>query len=693
MAETRDLLIEIGTEELPPKALELLARGFGLYLRTKLGALGLVSAQEERIYFSPRRLAVLIPNVALQQADRVLELFGPPVSAAHDKDGKPTKAAEGFAKKVGANLEQLQQKDGKLFFKSLAKGRAAAELIPEIVKEALEKLPIPKRMRWGTGEAQFVRPVHWVVMLLGDKVIDSEILGVKTGRKTYGHRHMQPQAIELNNAGEYVEALRKAKVWLDGNGQGLREEISTQVQKLAAEAGGVALNSEADSALVKEIAALVEWPVALQGGFDAKFLALPEEVLIITLEHHQRYFPLRDPKSGKLLPKFVFVANIDSREPSTVVHGNERVIVPRLTDAMFFWHSDGQRKLENRRDELDRVTFQKDLGSVGEKSKDVAKLAGLIAPKLGGDAKLAERAGLLAKCDLLTGLVGEFPELQGTIGKYLARRDGEPPEVSDALEEQYLPRFAGDRLPASKTGQSLALADKLDTVCRIYGAGLVPTGDRDPFGLRRQALGTMRILIERGLDLNVAELIGAAIKQLKSVKTEFGPAAIQAFFVERLRAYYEEQGIRPDVFAAVESRGSNRPLDLDRRLKALQAFLALPEAKNLIAANKRIANILKQAGETERKLDASLFETSAEISLHATVEKLQKEVAPFLAKGDYTSVLTHLAALRAPVDKFFDEVMVMDENAAVRDNRLALLAELRALFLHTADLSLIQVEA
>jgi glycyl-tRNA synthetase beta chain len=697
MSETHDLLIEIGTEELPPKELERLAYEFYERVRRALDVHRFIPDANrydiQQYFYSPRRLAIYFPKLlSIQPEISAQPIAGPALNIAFDEKGSPTKAAEGFARKFKVTVNDLLQNEGKLWFRPAATRREAKIYVPSAVKEALEQLPIPRRMRWGAGEAQFVRPVHWVVMLLGDKLVEGEILGVKSGRRTYGHHYMHPESIELKNASEFVNALRKAQVWLDGAGQDLRQEISRQVRLLADQAGGVALNSEADGALIKEVAALVEWPVALMGSFDSRFLVLPEEVLVTTLEHHQRYFPLRDKHTGKLLPHFVFVSNIESKDPAEVVRGNERVIVPRLTDAMFFWANDSSKKLESRIEGLEHIAFQKDLGSLADKSRRVAKLSALIAPKLSGDTKLAERATRLAKCDLLTGLVGEFPELQGTIGKYLALHDAESTEVADAIEEQYLPRFSGDKLPITDIGQTLALADKLDTVCGIFAVGQKPTGEKDPFGLRRQALGVLRILIERGLNLDVAELIVAAVKQVKPEASEQELAEVFGFFGERLKVYYEEQGIRTDVFAAVVARGWKNPFDLGQRFKAVQNFLEMPEAKNLIAANKRIANILRQAGEQDYQLDPALFETSAEISLQAEVTKLQKDIQPYLAKGDYTSVLRQLAALRAPVDKFFDEVMVMDEDLAVRNNRLALLRRLRALFLHTADLSHIQVE-
>ncbi len=697
---TTDLLVEIGCEELPPKALATLGRAFHESLAKKLlndADLRAANTRSEA-FWSPRRLAVLITGIRAQQGTRHIERLGPAITAAFDKDGKPTKAAEGFARSCGVALEQLGQQDGKLHFRTTLPGLPLSTLAADAVRGALAALPTPKRMRWGAGTAEFVRPVHWVVLLVGDAAVDAEILGVKSGRDSHGHRYHHPGKVAIKSAASYRETLKKAQVWLDGEHCDLRDEILRQVGALATKAGGVVRGLDREGALLCEVAALCEWPVAMPGSFDAKFLALPPEVLTLTLEHHQRYFPLfkGDAKDAALLPNFVFVANIESKQPKVVVAGNERVIVPRLSDAMFFWAQDRAQPLAARSAGLAQVVFQKALGSYADKATRVVVLAEHIAQRIGGDAAQARQAAALAKCDLLTSLVGEFPELQGTVGRHLARHEGLPDAVAVALQEQYLPRFAGDGLPLTKVGQALAIADRLDTVCGIFAVGQKPTGDKDPFALRRQALGAMRIAIECRLDLDLKELIAEALAPMgKSAEAALN-AELYAFFMDRLRAYYLDAGRRADVFAAVLARAPARPFDFDARMKAVEAFLGLPEAAALAAANKRIANILKQAGANAvvGAVDATLLVEPGEHALHAALNSNEIEwVRGLLEQGAYESALRKLAALRGPVDQFFDGVMVMAEDPKVRANRLALLVQLQTLFLHTADLAQLQVEA
>lgn len=691
--EPKDFLVEIGTEELPPKALRSLAEAFCNGIQAGFAGAGINTGDSE--YFcSPRRLAVRVHAVPGKQDDVVQERLGPAVQAAFDKDGQPSKAAIGFAASVGTSVDKLERKQtdkGERLACTLnIPGKPVAELLPGIVAEALKKLPIPKRMRWGAGSAEFVRPVHWIAMLLGSEVVRCELFGLQSGRETFGHRFHAPGAIKLPSAEQYPEILeQQGHVKVNNPAGRLSEEIRRMAVDAAAKLGGKP--ESLDSGLADEIAALNEWPVPVVGNIPDRYMALPQEVLITTVETHQRYFPVRGA-DGRLLPKFITFANIESKQPSVVQQGNERVITPRLQDAAFFWELDRKVSLAERVPELDRVVFQKQLGSYGDKSRRVAALAARIAAQTGADPALAQRAATLAKCDLLSSLVGEFPELQGTMGKYFAVHDQEPAEVAAAIEEQYLPRFAGDRLPQSKTGQALAIADKLDTVCGIFAIGQAPSGDRDPFALRRQALGVLRIIIECGLELDLSALVEAAVGQFKQQSEQGEVLAVVNFLMERLRAYYLEQGMRKDVFEAVMAREVMNPSEFNRRMAGMNAFMQLPDSVNLAAANKRISNILRQADTTTRKLDPALFETSAEISLHAAITRLETVIQPFLKSGDYAAVLTELAALRVPVDKFFDEVMVMDENPAVRNNRLALLQSLSELFLHTADLSRIQVE-
>ncbi|MDZ7736667.1 MAG: glycine--tRNA ligase subunit beta [Gammaproteobacteria bacterium] len=585
----------------------------------------------------------------------------------------------------------MQQKDGKLFFSATESGKPAADLIQAAVNEALANLPIPKRMRWGDASAEFVRPIHWAVVLFGTDVIDCEILGVQSGRHTRGHRYHHPEPIKLESAADYADALYQARVWLNDVEQQLNQRISEEVAILAEQVNGYALNSEPDSELVAEVAALVEWPVPLRGQFDQKFLELPEEVLIATLEDQQRYFPIREEGTDKLLPYFITVANIESRDPDQVRAGNERVIVPRLSDAMFFWETDRSQPLADRIAALDGITFQKKLGSLGDKMRRVAALAAEIAAATGGSSDRAERAAQLAKCDLLSQLVGEFPELQGTAGAYLASHDGEDAEVARAIGEHYRPRFAGDALPQTATGRALAVADRLDTLVGIFAIGQAPTGEKDPFALRRAALGALRIMIECELDLDLKDSLQQAAGRFpQTVGAGNSIDTVFDFMMERLRRHYLDSGIGSNIFEAVLACKPTRPLDFHRRLLAVQAFRRLAEAESLAAANKRISNILKQAGSVNGSLQPELLQDPAEKQLASDLEALRARVEPLLANNQYEQALTALAGLRDSVDAFFDNVMVMCDDDSLRNNRIALLSSLSDLFRRTADISRLQ---
>ncbi|HEV7165463.1 MAG TPA: glycine--tRNA ligase subunit beta [Gammaproteobacteria bacterium] len=696
-ATTLPFLVEIGTEELPPKSLKKLALALLANFETlALSESLLPPGARNEVYFSPRRLALYVPALRLRQPDRDEERLGPAVSAAYDAEGKPTKAAEGFARSCGVEVSQLERrqtdKGERLAYTIHISGEPASAVLPDILTEALAKLPIGKRMRWGAGETEFVRPVHWVLMLLGDKPLKAELLGKRAGNKTYGHRFHHPAAIAIKRPADYRKQLEKTgKVLLEDQDGSLARKIGALVMAAAEQVHGKPV---LDPALLEEVAALVEWPVPVTGSFDARFLSLPDAVIVAVLEGQQRYFPLRGA-NGKLLPHFITVSNIQSRKPVEVKRGNERVIVPRLTDAMFFWELDKGLRLDTRVAELDKVVFQKELGSYGDKRRRVNTLAEGLARNIGGDPVLAQRAGNLAKCDLLSNLVGEFPELQGSIGRYIAEANGEAAETAVAIEEQYLPRYAGDRLPETKTGQALAIADKLDTVCGIFAIGQKPTGDKDPFALRRAGLGLMRIITERELDIVLIPHVRSALMALpiQGKNQEALVKDIYEFLLERLRAYYLEAGIRADVFEAVRARNPGKPLDFQRRVQAVNAFLALPEAASLAAANKRIANILRQAGgQVSQDPRTELFQDAEEHTLHDKIQELYNTVLALIHKDDYRGALKHLAALRGPVDAFFDKVLVMAEDPAVRANRLALLSSLSALFLRIADLSLIQVD-
>jgi glycyl-tRNA synthetase beta chain len=690
MTNKRDLLIEIGTEELPPKALLKLSNAFTAGITDGLKKAELDFGEVES-FAAPRRLAVLVKNLDETQADKEVERRGPALTAAFDDDGNPTKATQGFARSCGIAPDQLEtmetDKGAWLVYRSIQKGQGSAELIPHILDESLNRLPIPKRMRWGDLTAEFVRPVHWVVLLFGDEVIDTEILSVKSGRDTYGHRFHHPDPIYLGEPAAYAPILETTgHVMADFAKR--REAIRAQVMEVAEQNDGKAV---IDDDLLDEVTGLVEWPLAVAGSFEQRFLEVPPECLISAMKGHQKYFHMVDGE-GRLMPNFITVSNIESRHPEYVRQGNERVIRPRLTDADFFWNQDRKHKLEARIESLATVVFQKQLGTIADKSKRVAAIAEKIAEVIGGEPAFAARAALLAKCDLMTEMVGEFPELQGIMGRYYANHDGEPAEVAAALDEQYMPRFAGDQLPQGKTGQALAVADKLDTLIGIFGIGQVPSGDKDPFALRRAALGALRIIIEQKLELDLLDMLEhAAETNIGLFDNDHVITQVFDFMMSRLKAYYHELQVAPDTFEAVLAQRPTQPLDFDARLRAVTAFRALAEAESLAAANKRIGNILKKSDEAiPEQVDTALLQEDAEKALHEQVEAMAKTVAPLFAARDYESALKQLAGLREVVDSFFDAVMVMADDAKVRANRLALLNRLRNLFLEVADLSVLQ---
>ena len=692
----RDLLVEIGTEELPPTALKDLADAFlsGLLQRLQQAR---ISHGRARRFATPRRLAVFVKGVAEQQPEQEVRRRGPPVGVAFDANGQPTRAAQAFADSCGTSVAALQRaQDGKgefLVFNGKQPGLPTSQLLPGMVQEALDSLPIPKRMRWGAGAAEFVRPVHWVLLLFGKDVVPATILGIASDRYTRGHRFHAPKPLRISTPGAYLGALeRRAFVLADFDVR--RERIRSATQQLAASLGGAPVM---DDALLDEVTSLVEWPVPLAGGFEERYLELPREVLIATLQEHQRYFPLV-ADNGALLPRFIAVSNIESLDPQQVQSGNERVVRPRLADAAFFYATDRKLPLAARCAALAKVTYQARLGSLQDRVTRIRALAVRIAPRIGADPRRAERAADLCKCDLLTAMVGEFPELQGTMGRYYAQHDGEPDEVAVAIGEQYLPRFAGDDLPASRVGMALAIADKLDTITGAFAIDQKPTGTRDPFGVRRAALGVVRIIIERQLELDLRELIAAAAALVSSNSAEVAPVGdavcdqVYDYIMERLRAYYLDRTsgleISTEMFDSVLSNRPPSPLDFDARLRAVERFLKLEAAASLAAANKRIANILRKTQlPATQAVNTELLRAPAERRLHGELERLRPQVEPLLEQRNYTEALQRLAQLREPVDAFFDSVMVMDDDLQLRGNRLTLLAQLRNLFLHTADLS------
>jgi glycyl-tRNA synthetase beta chain len=710
MTAKRDFLVEIGTEELPPKALRVLEQAFAAELVSGLAKTGLEHG-EVRSFATPRRLAVVVRGLTAQQPDQKIERRGPPVSAAFDAEGLPTRAAQSFAATWKISLEELQRRDeGKgtfLYYIGVKAGAPAVELLPGLVQSALDALPIPRRMRWGAGEAQFVRPVHWIVMLYGKEVVPASLLDTASGNLTRGHRFHAPKPLRLSSPSAYERTLRE-RGYVVADFEARRSMIREGVAAVAAGLGGRPLMS---AALLDEVTALVEWPVPLAGRFDDRFLSLPREVLISTLEDHQRYFPVASA-DGSLLAHFVTVANIESRDAAKVIEGNQRVVRPRLADAAFFWEQDRKSPLAARAEGLAKVTFQAKLGSLGDKTRRVAALAAEIAQARAqsaaheaGSVTLARRAAELCKCDLLTAMVGEFPELQGIMGTYYALADGEAAEVATAIREHYQPRGAGDELPATETGTTLAIADKLDTLAAIFAIGEKPTGTKDPFGLRRAAIGVIRILIETRLELDVARLLDRAVTRVredieKSAAAAGKPAAVLAaasiaaevydYVLERLRAYYLERtaSITTEMFDAVLATRPASPLDFDARLEALSTFLALPEAASLTAANKRVANILRKAGARgPSEIDPGALHAPAERQLFEALRERRDAVTAATARKDYAGSLALLAQLRPMVDAFFDQVMVMDEDPKLRANRLTLLARMRELFAGVADLS------
>jgi glycyl-tRNA synthetase beta chain len=690
------LLIELGTEELPPTALRGIMTAFAEAVAAGLDQAGIERGEAQGLA-SPRHLAVRVAAVAERQPDREQERKGPALQAAFDAEGNPTRAAEGFARSCGVAVDELTRvrtdKGEWLAWRGVEPGQATAELLPGIVERAIEQLPLPKRMRWGSGDAAFVRPVHWLVLLHGEAVVPATLFGLEAGRDTRGHRFHHPSPIALAHADEYVDVLReRGRVMVDFGAR--RDRVREQVLALGREAGGDAV---IDDALLDEVTALVEWPVALAGSFDRDFLRVPAEALVSSMQGHQKYFPVRDDQ-GRLLARFITVANIESRDPAQVVTGNERVIRPRLADAAFFWDQDRQRPLAERAEALRSVVFQQQLGSLNDKSERVAELAAGLAEGFAVAPDQARAAARLAKADLVTEMVGEFPELQGVMGRYYALEDGEPEAVAIALDEVYWPRHAGDRIPESPLGRLLAVAERIDTLVGIFGIGKAPSGAKDPFALRRAALGVLRIAIEGELDLDLRAAAAAAVDAHRRQSVAL-PAAtadeVVGFLLERLRPYYQERGIGVDSLDAVMANAIGNPHDIDQRVRAVEAFRQLPEAAALTAANKRIRNILRKAEEAGEDIPAEgtereRLEAPAERELAQAVADARARVLPQFRDRDYTGGLRQLAALRPAVDRFFDEIMVMTEDAALRRNRLALLRELSGLFLHVADLAALQ---
>ncbi|MCC5856111.1 MAG: glycine--tRNA ligase subunit beta [Idiomarina sp.] len=689
MSQTANLLIELGTEELPPKSLRQLSDSFTSSVLAQIESSKLAFTSHKS-YATPRRLAVLVAGVETRQADEVVEKRGPAVSAAFDADGQPTKAAIGWARGNGievADAERLVTDKGEwLLHKATVSGQSLEALLPGIVQQAAKQLPVPKVMRWGHGTHAFIRPLQRLTIMLDEQVVAAELFGIKSSNVVLGHRFHSQGDIPLPSASTYEQCLLDAHVVADFAAR--RAQIETQSTELAK---SLKATPVWDDALLDEVTSLVEWPVPMMAEFEARFLAVPKEALIYTMKDDQRYFPLVD-SDGELLPQFLFVSNIQSREPKQVTEGNEKVVRPRLSDAEFFFNTDKKKPLASRIEKLDTILFQKELGSIGDKARRIALVAGKIAVELKADQEVAERAGLLAKADLASDMVMEFPEVQGIMGMHYARHDGESEAVAVAIEAHYHPRFAGDSLPSTLEGSAVALADKLDTLVGIFGIGQTPKGDRDPFGLRRAAIGMLRILVESKLDLDLETLVRYAAEAYSDVIAVPDDVQTQIvdFLLGRFRAWYQEQGVATDVIQAVLARRPTRALDFDQRIQAVATFRTNPEADALAAANKRVGNILAKAHQSIGDVSEALLTEAAEIALNQALAQISSNVEAAATQGDYDSVLSALATLRQPVDEFFEHVMVNADDEAVKANRLALLQQLRNQFLRVADISVLQ---
>lgn len=685
----KNFLIELGTEELPPTALRTLAEAFAANFEAELKAADLPH-DGIKWYAAPRRLALKVTGLAENQPDKVVEKRGPAVSAAFDAEGNPTKAAQGWARGNGITVDQAERmvtdKGEWLLFKQEVKGQPAQTLLPELAAAALAKLPIPRPMRWGDKETQFIRPVKTLTMLLGDELIEGTILGVASARTIRGHRFMGEAEFTIDNADQYPAILEeRGKVMADYEAR--KAIIVADAQKAAQAVGGTA---DLEDDLVEEVTSLVEWPVVLTASFEEKFLKVPSEALVYTMKGDQKYFPVYDAE-GKLVPKFIFVSNIISNDPSQIISGNEKVVRPRLADAEFFFNTDLKSKLIDRLPQLETAIFQKQLGTIKDKTDRITELAGYIADKIGADVDNAKRAGLLAKCDLMTSMVFEFTDTQGVMGMHYARHDGEQEDVALALNEQYMPRFAGDQLPSTPVSSAVAMADKLDTIVGIFGIGQAPKGS-DPFALRRASLGVLRIIVENGYDLDLVDLVAKAHSLFGDKLTNNNvDSDVIEFMLGRFRAWYQDAGFSIDVIQAVLAMHPTQPADFDKRVKAVSHFRELDAAESLAAANKRVGNILaKFDGELPTTVDNSLLVEAAEKELAEKVEAVVTALEPVFATGDYQTALTELASLREPVDAFFDNVMVMADDEKLKVNRLALLNLLRNQFLKVADISLLQ---
>jgi glycyl-tRNA synthetase beta chain len=691
-SKTRDFLVELGTEELPPTQLKKLSDAFTQGIVDGLKEAGLDGSKEHGSieiisYAAPRRLAVVVKNLAEKQADRDEIILGPPANIAFDAEGKPTKVALGFAKKSGASVEELSEENGKLKISRRITGNTTSELLAAIIQTSLEKLPIAKRMRWGSSRIEFVRPVQWLIMLFGHEIVKGEVLGLTASNTSRGHRFHANKDITISAPTDYQEALRSAYVLVDYNER--KELIRGQVISKGKEVGGVAI---IDEDLLDEVTGLNEWPTALAGNFDEDFLRVPSEALISSMKEHQKYFHVEDA-NGKLKPIFITLTNIESKDPKQVIAGNEKVIRPRLADAAFFWDTDRKNTLASRYGKLDTVVWVNKLGTLKAKTDRIEILAKKIATAINADTQLAQRAAKLCKTDLLTDMVFEFSDLQGIAGTYYAQSDGEHSDVCAAMQEQYMPAFAGDTLPTTQAGICVALADRIDSLVGLFGLGQIPTGSKDPFALRRASLGVLRILVEKEIDIDLGQLIDWSIESTWETEPKAETkATLTEYLLDRFSAWYKDQGIATEVFQSVRALDVTNALDINNRVQAVNAFSGMNEAQALAAANKRVSNILAKNGgdSVATEINTLLLSAEAEKVLAAQVAAKQTQVQPLLAAAQYKEALAALADLRAAVDAFFDNVMVMADDEAVKNNRLALLKQLQGLFIAIADISLLQ---
>ena len=686
---TENFLFEIGCEELPASSLQAVAQAIQTNIETQLDK-AKISYRDTELFFTPRRIAVQVLDLAKKQPEKRFERQGPSEEQAYGKDGLPTLACLGFVKSCNTTLDDISVKETKkgryVVCQCVIPGSDTEEILPKIIDAALKKLPIPKPMRWSDHEFSFIRPVHWIVMLFGSQVISAEVLGKPADRITYGHRFMYPEAIELNRADDYQTLLLNPGKVIASFEQ-RKTAIVTEIDQLDIPSGHAVIDED----LLSEVTLLVEWPVVLVGQFSPDFLSVPAEALVTSMQEHQRCFPVFDDQ-GIIQPYFIITSNIESKDPQAVIKGNEKVIHARLSDAKFFYQQDIKMPLADRFAALEQVVFEKQLGTIAAKSKRVEKLMVQLAKKLELDTELAKRATLLSKCDLVSHMVYEFPELQGIMGEYYALHDHEDTQVAISLKEQYLPRFSGDNLPTYLLGCALAIADRIDTLMGIFGINKKPTGDKDPFALRRAALGVVRILIEKTLPVDLNFLLNSALKNFKDLPNQDPATELKSFIFDRMKAWYQERDVSYDIFEAVAAIDCTHLADFDQRISAVQHFLLLPEAKALAEANKRVHNILKKQDQVSEKVDTKLLKLEQETQLHKVIKSTSKVVLEYNKEKNYSESLDQLAQLKPAIDAFFEHVMVMDEDLKIRDNRLALLSQLRDLMSSVADISLIQVK-